>query len=145
MIHPTFILGGDKVGELTIIFKQHTADGEGLAEKQGVPSTVLLGGKQWGRNHVNCRSFSERTTSSSSLRSTRLSLSAVLYSVYTYTTVGPSRCRQLDASPPKSTSKKVSLPDIIREKKCYTRSGPQADKLLRSRPSSHVERPPFNN
>ena len=44
MIHPTFILGGDKVGELTIIFKQHPADGEGLAEKQGVPSTVLLGG-----------------------------------------------------------------------------------------------------
>ena len=42
--HPTFILVGEKVGEMTIIFKQHTADGEGLAEKQGVPSTVLQGG-----------------------------------------------------------------------------------------------------
>ena len=29
------------MGEMTIIFKQHTADGEGLAEKQGIPSTVL--------------------------------------------------------------------------------------------------------
>ena len=44
---------------------------------------------QWGRNHVNCKSFSEKATSSSSLRSTRLSLSAVLYSVFMYTTVRP--------------------------------------------------------
>ena len=29
---------------MTIIFKQHTADGEGLAENQGVPSIVLQGG-----------------------------------------------------------------------------------------------------
>ena len=29
---------------MTFIFKQHTADGEGLAEKQGVLSTVLQGG-----------------------------------------------------------------------------------------------------
>ena len=28
----------------SFIFKQHTADGEGLAEKQGVLSTVLQGG-----------------------------------------------------------------------------------------------------
>ena len=84
----------------------------------------------------------ERTTSSSSLRSTRLSLSAVLYSVYTYTTVRPSRCRQHDARQPKLTTEKVPLADVIREKKCSTRSGPQADKLLRSRPSSHVDARP---
>ena len=29
---------------MTFIFKQYTADGEGLAEKQGVLSTVLQGG-----------------------------------------------------------------------------------------------------
>ena len=29
---------------MTIIFKQHTAEEKGLAEKQGVPSTVLQGG-----------------------------------------------------------------------------------------------------
>ena len=40
--------------------------------------------------------------------------------------------------PSKSTTEKVPLPDVTREKKCYTRSGPQADKLVRSRPSSHV-------
>ena len=43
-IHHTFILRGDTVGVMTIIFKQHSADGEGLAEKQGVLSTVLQGG-----------------------------------------------------------------------------------------------------
>ena len=43
-IHHTFILGGDKVGVMTIISKQCSADGEGLGEKQGVLSNVLQGG-----------------------------------------------------------------------------------------------------
>ena len=86
---------------MTFIFIQHSADREGhrerLAEKQGVLSTVTSRRKQWGRVHVNCRFFSERTASSSSLRPTTLSLSAVLYSAYT--TVRPSRCRRLNARP----------------------------------------------
>ena len=87
---------------MTFIFIQHSADREGhrerLAEKQGVHSTITSRRKQWGRVHVNCRFFSERTASSSSLRPTTLSLSAVLYSAYT--TVRPSRCRRLNAPPP---------------------------------------------
>ena len=100
-IHHTFILGGDEVGEMTFIFKQHS---EGQRWKVGSERQVCSlhctsRPKQWGRFHVNCKSSLERTTSSSTLRSTTLSVSAVLYSAYTFTTVRPSPCWRLDARP----------------------------------------------
>ena len=118
---------------MTFIFIQHSADREGhrerLAEKQGAHSTSRR--KQWGRVHVNCRFFSERTTSSSSLRPTTFSLSAVLYSAYT--TVRPSRCRRLNVRPNQP------------RKRCQDRMSHAfvplalADELLRSRWSSQVD------
>ena len=68
--------------------------------------------KQWGRNHVNCRSFSERTTSSSSLRSTTLSLSAVLLSAYTQ--LIKQQPMSTARRPAKSTTEKVPRPDVTR-------------------------------
>ena len=145
MIHPTFILVGDKVGDMTVIFKQHTADGEGLAEKEGVPSNVLQGGSNeepkisrqlqvlLGKNH--------------------LLFVVEIYLTFTFSSFVFGLYMQQSGPADSTTRRPVQIDHgkgattgrYTRKKKCYTLSGPQADKLLRSRPSSPRRRLPFNN
>ena len=139
-IHHALILGDDKVGVMTIIFKQHSADGEGLAEKQGVLSIVLQGGSREEEiTSTACPSRKEPPPLRRWDLADTFTSSSFVISLNVYNSQAqPSR--RLDARP--------NRPRIVR-KRCHDRMlhlfGASSGQTVEVTPIQSRRRPPFDN